>query len=257
VVTVWVEDVKRLAYITNNDCNMNCPFCNTGCDKPWGVHPFRQEKWRYKQRDFELTLKRLRTVIPHIRLVGGETTMMNPRQIKKSIDLANKYGVPISIVTNAYNIMALESHFKKLDHIILDNHGTNQGYIKKIKPIIGEHTKVIEIKRFKHYNLEYTIKHCQKTGKTCGTYQQIPAIYKQTLYPCCSPFYYHPELNDAMNKAGWTIKNKHILETIADPTTLPQEFLDICKSHCYGNAVDPPEGIYMYWLLKKDDIWKQ
>ena len=249
---MWLENSKRLAYITNNDCNLNCPHCNTGCDKPIGEHPFRQEKWRYKQRDFELTLKRLHAVIPHIRLVGGETTRMNPKQIRKSIDLANKYNIPVSLVTNGYNVMALESHFNKLDYIVLDNHGINQGYIREIKPVIEKQTKTIIIRRFKHYDLEFTIKNCEKTGKTCGTYQQIPAIYKQTLYPCCSPFYYHPELNDAMNDAGWTIKNKNLLETISDLSSLPQEFLDVCKTSCYGNAVNPPKGIWMYWLLRGD-----
>ena len=236
----WLENAQRLVIITNNSCNLKCPRCDTGCDNPWGEHPWRESPWEVNLESVRLLLDKIGEHIPVIRLHGGETTCMSMDKLKALIDLIASYNIPVGILTNGYNILGLGEHLEKLDHIVINGHGINEIWLDEIEPILRklENPKIYRLGRYDYYDMHSVMHNSPKTRETCVLYKKIVGFYKDTLHPCCGPYYCHEDVGKDM--IGWNVYDEDFVETVKSLDNLPKRFWDICYDMCAFNATEQP-----------------
>lgn len=239
----WLNNSERLVVITNNSCNLNCPGCDTGCDREIGGHHFRRIRWELTLRNWKKILETLGKAAPRIRLHGGETTAMPLPKLMTMIDMAERYRVPVGVLTNGYGMNCLPSkYWRKLDHIATDDHGVNSELVQQI----NNKAKMFNVKNYAFKNNIYldmkrSADLSPKTGKPCSMLYKIPAVLQDVFFPCCGPFYNNPGSLKYMREAGWSIHNPAIMQVSADKSSIPGEFWDDCLGHCFANAYDRPE----------------
>ena len=237
----WLEESKRLVIITNNYCNLQCPRCDTGCDKKYGDHPWRDEPWEVNIKDIKLLLSKISKHIPVIRLHGGETTMMDTSKLKDIINLITAYDIPLGILTNGYNIMALgEEYISKLDHIVLNGHGINENHLDEIEPQLRaiNGPTIYRLNRYDYYDMDWVADNSPKTGEVCVLYGMIAGFYKGVIYPCCGPYYCNEDCKKYMG--DWNVESDKFYETVQSLDNLPDEFWKDCFMHCAFNGVEQP-----------------
>jgi len=210
-----------------------------------------RKKWEYSQTNVKLLFEKLGHLIPAIRLHGGETTCLDMDKLRTTIDLCEEFSIPISILTNGYDILGVgEEHLEKFQYIVLNGHGANEEWLdyvqKTLKRSVG--TKVYRLKRYDYWDMDWVADNSPKTGRVCDSpigdfgweYGKIGAFYHDCLYPCCGLFYTNPDIGDAMRGAGWHVRNPNVEEDTRDLDDLPPEFFDACFNHCAFNALERP-----------------
>lgn len=178
----------------------------------------------------------------YTRLTGGEPTTLETSKFEEIIEILHSYNRRISMITNGYGLLQInDDTLKKIDWIVLDDHGINHKQIMKSK----RHLENLKINRVKHmittihHELEAACEDQKKKGKKCPAFMYTPTLFKGTIHPCCSIPYLEQlqktnESTRQLNKAGWHLDNPILVETMRNwRTTLPPETLDLCHNHCY------------------------
>lgn len=255
---------------TNNYCNLHCEHCSNMCDIPLNSQNkniFRRVKWEISLDDLALFCERFKGVGEnnfHI-FVGGETTAMPIEKIDEMIDCLYVYKRRIALITNGFNFLGLSKKtINKIDMIILGDHGINHKLIAECKNYVRSfyQGKIKMRSPAPHYNLEIARHHPINRGKQCNFMMRNPTLWGSTLYPCCAiPFVMvfnnNTLIRDELVKAGWTIHNKDVLNTLRNwRETLPKYVKGQCLNNCWRPQVNVGQGGTTI-TLKKNDVIKK
>lgn len=238
----WVDDVTRFVVITNNYCSFNCWKCNHHQDKPWGSVPYIKAI-----RNIELVhvwsfIKNMKGTVKEVRLTGGEATCMNPKKLSQIMGAFKDKDIKTGLLTNGWGVKSFSpKDFKDLDYVVLDNHGFNHDHIKWCRryfDLIGVEIHVVT--RLHHYDIDEAA-NMPHDGSRCSMWLRIPSLCRDVVFPCCNlPVVDGGRMDvyDALRKAGWSVNNPDLLETISDKDTIPDLVHDVCLQRCYAQNLE-------------------
>lgn len=253
----------------SNYCNLHCEYCSNMCDvplNPKNKNIFRRRKWDISIDDLVLFCERFKGIGENNLhcITGGEITVIPVEKIEQIIDVLSSYKRIIKILTNGFNLMGISKEtINKVDTIDLGDHGINHKLIDECKKHLRSFYKGSfgVVSSEVHYDLEAARHHPINKVKQCNFMMRTLSLYGSTIYPCCAipyvmVFNNNTLIRDELVKAGWTINNENIINTLRNwRETLPKYVIDQCKNNCWhpNYAIGGKTKI----TLKPNDIIKK
>jgi len=225
-----------------NLCNLKCFSCVSLCDTPLGSNTFRKEKYFLKAETLDLFLQRIEGYCQKkwLTYTGGEATTMKISDLEKLASIGRKYNRNVALVTNAFRLDKLNPFV--FDYIRIDSHGElNEKDIQRgvahLKRVGYKKFSVMETLIHEDYN-EAIKERFVTCGLSCNLWMSL-SLWGETVYPCCclaqmDGFYNVNKIRDALNEAGWTVKNPDLKETVENwKETIPAEVVKMCALSCW------------------------
>jgi hypothetical protein len=215
-------------------------------DRPLGSNVYRDELRETTPENISRFLGLIDGWLPRagVRLTGGEPTCVAEAIPDISKRVRNYHNRFLDIVTNGFRLMELDPFL--FDFIHLDDHGVNRDLIEKCTEYLVEHGyKDFRIMRFDyHRDLELQRRGNVSNGLTCKDWMGSITLWEKTVYPCCvmhsiEGFENDPRIGESLRKAGWTIDNLELLNTLRDwKNTVPAEVVRACVLGCWHGGTN-------------------
>lgn len=224
-----IKKFLRFILDTNNYCNLHCEWCIVNRGPEFNLSP----------DDAELVCRQFKGIGERNehRLVGGETTCMPLDIVREIIEIFKAYDRNLSILTNGYNILGLEDNYlKKLNMVILDDHGINHNYLLKCRRHIQKLTIVKVRNKQVHYNIAQGIKTSQGG---CRSWISSLTLSQGVIYPCCNlpalaRYHEDAKIAEDLVRAGWYLRNPELLNVLADWRRSISPYVQwVCQNRCW------------------------
>lgn len=244
--------IKEFVLFVNNYCNLHCELCTALCNLPFSKDSKwldRRSKWEVNLDEVSLFCERFKGVDEHKSLIltGGEVTALPTKKLKDLIDILHRYNRKTVLLTNGFNVLGIgKPHLNKISQITLNDHGINHGHIMKCKKYLKTFYKGHIRHSFQkdHWDLDATRKLKRNIGVMCHHRNTMRSrveiiIRNYVVYPCCAltgieTYNNDMKMSEELRKAGWTLKNPDLLETIRNfKETIPDYVKDQCLNHCW------------------------
>lgn len=249
-----VNDFRCFAIMTNNYCNLHCEHCTNLCDIPLrkdNENIYRRTPWEISLHDLEVFCQRFEGIGEENwhRLTGGEFTMLHPGKAEDIIETLASYGRRMDTRTNGFGLLDIgETQLKKLDRIILSDHGINHQQIASCKAWLKSFFKgeIIQELVDHHWDVRAARGHRENQGRQCRFWLTTPLFhsYSGVIHPCCNTnclMYMNndTEMDDQLLLAGWTIFAEDLIPRLMNwKMTIPPYVLDQCENHCWYPHID-------------------
>lgn len=244
---IWTRDhPKRLSVMVTNGCNLECFSCSALCDCPYGSNTFRDVRRDVKVKDLDVWLTLLSDFEPDrwVRLIGGEPTILPPKQMVELVKVIKDHGRQVSICTNGFGIFKLDPFI--FDNIDIDNHKINKEVVDKCLQYFREvcYTNYTMLKREMHVDLEIRRKNNISKGLQCNIWYKTLALWEKVTYPCCNLPYLdgwnnNNIIRNSLIEAGWILDNENLIDTILDwRNTIPGDVVKSCSLDCWTGGLN-------------------
>ena len=241
-----MKEFIHFAIKATNSCNLHCEYCTNGCDMPISTNNkniHRREKWELSLDDLVLFCERLKGYKEQElhTITGAEPTMLPLKKLEEMILILEKYNRKIAIHTNGFNLLGIDEKILiKIYMIKLADHGINTELWKRCRLKLAKvyKGKILLEDVHSHYNLREAKEHPSNKGKACYRWAKDIELLSPILYPCCNlPWLGYLDNNKTiegeMEKAGWTIHNKNLVDTISNIETIPSYAINQCRNNCF------------------------